>query len=83
MMWIPPFGTFAIWRIAAMVPMVRRSEGSGSSLSLIWSGRKIRRSPARARFTASIDTGRLIDNGCSVRGNTTVCRSGTTGSSLG
>ena len=29
MTWTPPVGTFAIWRIAPMVPIVRRSFGCG------------------------------------------------------
>jgi len=83
MTWTPPEGTFAIWRIAAMVPIGRRSVASGSSWSLVCSVRNSRRSDASARFTDSTEVGRLMASGCSVKGNTTVCRSASTGSSLG
>src|SRR5262245_65715909 len=69
--------------MAAIVPMGRRSLGSGSFLSVVCSVRKRSRSLFSARLTESIDIGRLIASGCRVRGKTTVSRSATTGSSLG
>jgi hypothetical protein len=79
----PPLGTFAIWRIAAIVPMVFRSVGSGSSRSVVCRARNRRRSLASARFTDSIDSGREIASGCSVSGKTTVSRRASAGNSLG
>ena len=80
---MPPLGAFAIWRIAAMVPIGFRSLGVGSSLSVVWSDRKISRSLASARFTASIDIGREMASGCRVSGKTTVSRRARAGRSLG
>src|SRR5438093_1378411 len=80
---MPPFGIFAICRIAPIVPTRRRLSIAGSSSSLFWSTRKRRRSPLSARLTESTDAGRLIASGCSVSGRTTFCRSAMTGSSLG
>ena len=59
------------------------SSGSGSSASSSCSARNSMRSPASARFTASTDTGRLTASGCTLSGNATVPRSGSTGSSGG
>ena len=41
------------------------------------------RSPDRARFTASIDSGRLTASGITLSGNATMFRSGSTGSDEG
>jgi hypothetical protein len=82
MMLMPP-PPFAICRMTPTVPTRYTSSGSGSSLSFRWSTRNIRRSAASARFTDSIDTGRLTASGCNVSGNATVRRSGRMGSSDG
>ena len=77
MTWMPPFGTFAICRIAAMVP-IGAEVGRLRLVRCRWSaaaGRSADRPPG-ARFTASIDIGRLIASGCSVSGKTTVCAEG-------
>jgi len=63
MTWIAPLGALAIWRIAAMVPIRLRSPGSGSSRSPFWSDRNNSRSPARARWIDSMETGRLMASG--------------------
>jgi hypothetical protein len=83
MTWTPPLGTLAICRMAATAPIFFRSAGSVSSRSCDCSVRNMSRSPASARLIDSIDNGRVIASGCSVSGNTTVCRSARTGSSDG
>jgi len=60
---MPPFGAFAICRIAPMVPTRFSAAGSASSASLVCRLRNSSRSDESARFTESIDAGRLIASG--------------------
>ena len=78
-----PLDDFAICRMRPTVPTRARSEGAGSSASTFCCSISTMRSPASARLIASTETARFTDSGAAVRGNTTVRRSGRTGSSDG
>ena len=65
------------------MPTRARSDGARSSASTFCCGINTMRSPASARLIASTETARFTDSGAAVRGNTTVRRSGSTGSSDG
>ena len=82
MMLMPPL-TFAICRTMPTVPTRCTSSGVGSSASECCRTSSTIRSEPSARFTLSMETGRLTASGCSVSGNATVRRSGRTGSSEG
>ena len=60
MMWMPPFGTLAICRIAAIVPIGRRSPGSGSSLSVVCSDEE-QQPIAAQRAVDRLDRHRPVD----------------------
>ena len=83
MMMLMPPGVFAICRTMPTVPTRCTSSGPGSSASECCRSSSTMRSEPSARFTVSIDTGRLTASGCSVSGNATVRRRGRTGSSEG
>ena len=78
-----PLGAFDIWRITPTVPTRRRSSTAGSSASVCCMTSRIRRSVGSARLMLATETGRLTARGWTVSGNTTDCRSGSTGISAG
>ncbi len=66
-----------------IVPTFSSCSGSGSSESVCCSTSSSIRSVVSAVLTDSIEAGRFTASGCSVSGNATVRRSGSTGSDVG
>ena len=83
LMW--PFGSLSDWTTEAMTPISWMSPATGSStFGSRCAARKILFSGvARAASRAAMDEARPTTNGAIIRGNTTMSRSGTSGSVRG
>src|SRR5580765_1603516 len=89
--WLPststftvPSGSFSIWRMFDMQPILYRSSAPGSSLAAdFWATSRMLLPASMAISIALIDLGRPTKRGMTMCGNTTTSRSGSSGYWLG